>query len=157
MPARPKPLCAAKPCVLSERDEAPRNPKHLGSGQREVRDPSWAQVEAAIRRLDNSRFTDLSLDFAEGRDRTSLLVSGGNEGRVVCCVARAEDPDWGQDFRHLVDLEWRDADDEFEQVIGGQASALPAKLSVPRETALRAARYFFEHRALDPGLRWQVP
>ena len=63
---------------------------------------------------------------------------------------------WGQNFRHVVDEGWCD-DDEFVQVVGGQASDLPAKLSVPREMALVAARYFFEHRALSPEVTWQVP
>lgn len=93
--------------------------------------------------------------MSSGADRTSIGVSGGNEDRVVVCVARPDDPKWDQEFRHVVDHRWRDG--EFTQVIGGQASDLPAFLSVPREVAIQAARYFFERRALDPSLAWEVP
>ena len=119
-----------------------------------IRDPSWTDVEAAVRRLDNARFTDVSLSFDEGKDRTSMLLSGGRDDRVICCVARPDDPAWDQAFRYVVDSEWQSG--EFMQVIGGQGSDLPASLSVKREVALAAARYFFEQLALDPSLAWEV-
>ena len=45
----------------------------------------------------------------------------------------------------------------FMQVIGGQGSVLPGRLCMPLATAIEAARYFFEHRAMHPKLTWEIP
>ncbi|MBI2393422.1 MAG: hypothetical protein HYV09_27810 [Deltaproteobacteria bacterium] len=149
MRTRITPLCPPTPFRLHERDDG------QGGSKSVTENPTWNGIAAAIGRLDNESFTDVSIEYGEGADATNMLVSGGRDERVVCCVARPDDPGWGQDFRHVVDREWRQG--TFEQVIGGQESDLPAMLSVPRETALQAARYFVEHRALDPELDWKIP
>ena len=142
----PSSLCADTPAVLRERDAAKIA---------ETENPTWTQIEAALRRLDNATCTEVSLAYSAGADRTVLTVSGGHADRVVCSIARPEDPEWEGDVRHVVDLSHGAG--SFDQVIGGKRSALPARLSVPLRTALDAARYFYKHRGLNPALSWEVP
>ncbi|MBS2032721.1 MAG: hypothetical protein JST54_32910, partial [Deltaproteobacteria bacterium] len=75
-----KPLCAATPVVLNEREESLKYRAH------QIENPTWLQVEAAIRRLDNAKFNEVSLDFSEGADRTSMMVSGGNEAMSLALL-----------------------------------------------------------------------
>jgi hypothetical protein len=150
----PSSLCPDTPAMLRERDDSGRTKTMLASKIAETENPTWTQIEAALRRLDNAAFTDVSLEYGSGVDRTVLSVGGGHADRVICTIARPDDPDWDQAFRHVVDP--GHATGTFDQMIGGQRTSLPARLSVPLPTALDAARYFYKHRGMNPALTWEV-
>jgi hypothetical protein len=138
---------------LNERDESKRSTKNWASEERVTQDPTATDVEAAIERLDGRGFTDLSVSHGEGRTVVSLGCCGGVDGRVVCYLARVDDPEWDQEFHYLV--EPKRGNDTFENVIGGQGTPLPERFSVARKLALKAARYFLAHGSEDPSLTWE--
>ena len=114
--------------------------------------PTWAEVEAVLRRLDGYRHDDAILEYASGTaDAAWFILGGGEEGRVVVSVQSA-----GADYpRHLVDATQGDA--LVTQSVGGQETPLAGKFYVPLEMALQAAHYFYLHCVADPTLQWAAP
>lgn len=115
----------------------------------EVPDPSWEQVEAAIRRLDRFRHPFLFLRLrAEVADEERLEVMGGNGAYWVAGTfdgyfqrrlvnphgGSAEIPVWTSD---------QGFSDEERFVVGDV------------ELVLRVARYFAEHGDFDPFVPWE--
>ena len=115
-------------------------------------EPTRAEAKAALRRLDGFRHDDAVLEYTgRAADKASLIVGGGQGGRVVVGAQPA-----GADYpHHLVDPARGDALET--QSVGGQETPLPARFYVSLEMALQAARYFYQHRALDPALQWAAP
>jgi hypothetical protein len=114
-----------------------------------VADPSWGQVETAVRRLDNQRFNDLYLQPDGNNSEVYLCVGGGN-GRYVLAGALS-----GEVFPSLIDP--ARAPEPAELVtVGGQEGDYPANAVHDLETTLTAVRAFWSTgRFEDTGpLRW---
>lgn len=116
----------------------------------EVRNPTWDEIEAAIRRLDRFRypFVWLYRSAEVERDASPEFSIVGGEGEfAIELIAdgsyhRYHDQSRGDE---LIEI-WRsDQGATFEERYC--CSSL--------DTVLRATRYFCEHGALDPSLVWQ--
>ena len=104
---------------------------------RVISDPTWAEVEAAIRALDNERRNDIYLTPDPGDDETYLCIGGGN-GRYVLTGAVANEV-----FPTFVDPSSA-AEPDVELVAGGQSGLFPANWVHDLETTIQAARTFFD-------------
>jgi hypothetical protein len=104
--------------------------------------PSWEDVQTAIRRLDAERHTEVML---AGSAQMSI---GGGGGRYFVSI-------FTEDERSLVLLDRGNPDDEMVTLMAaGQNVALPRQQVVDVESAIRAARYFVESECADPNLDW---
>jgi hypothetical protein len=113
-----------------------------------ITSPTLAQVEAAIRRLDNAGFNDLYLEpIAE--DTETWLCIGGGAGRYLVSGSLSN-----QRFPTLLDPA-RQAQPAEELVVGGQEGTYPRNQVHDLNTALRAAREFWSQgRFGGAGLHW---
>jgi hypothetical protein len=115
----------------------------------EVPDPTWEQVEEAVRRLDRHLypFVILRLDEEVVNDQQLEIMGGRGAYWVAGTIGdyyqrRLHDPNRGQERVRV----WT-SDQGFAE------SAMYLCSDV--EVVLRAARYFCEHGDLDPGLPWE--
>ncbi len=99
--------------------------------------PSWELVEDAIRDLNGRERNDLYLCPTASDPETYLCVGGGGGRYVVTGSARSES------FPTVVSGPGDDGGQEL-LVVGGQAGYYPRHWVVDLETALRAARSFYE-------------
>jgi hypothetical protein len=106
--------------------------------------PSWADVDAAIRALDNADRNDIYLCPTKDDPETYLSVVGGAGRYVVTGAIRNEE--------FPVVLGGRGPEGAQEHlVVGGQRVLWPTEQVVDLETALRAAKAFYETTAFDGG------
>lgn len=112
----------------------------------EIDRPSWEDVEAAIRRLDGIRYSEVAL--SDG-DSTGLLIVGGYENRYMCermyndINALLLDPTKSRDKQvPVVAYEYGETEDS------------PEYWTVSLEMTLKAAHFFFLTNTLDPDLTW---
>lgn len=110
----------------------------------EVETSDVGQVEALIRRLDQDKYTIVSLGEP---DRPLLMVCGGRGDYIVTAT-----PD-GQSWSALA-MGPRDGPSKRING-GGQPAEFPSHEVATLDQALAAARYFFQHGALDPSLKWE--
>lgn len=110
-----------------------------------IENATWEQAEAAIRSLDETEFTALTV---ERPDRSNVLVGGGN-GRYILCITTVDER-----LVALADAA-KAADEAEELVAGGQPGQYPSHLVVDDlDTVLRAARTYFETGSPDRSLSW---
>jgi len=103
------------------------------------------QVEQLIRRLDQDRYTIVSLGEP---DRPLLMVCGGKGDYVV--TATPDGKTWSG-------LAMGPRDGASKRINGGgQPAEFPSHEVATLDQALAAARYFFQHGALDPSLTWET-
>jgi hypothetical protein len=120
-----------------------------GTDEEGLRDPSWAEVEEAIRRLDGAEYNDLYLDRPSQR---GSLAIGGGAGRYFVMLtldARTEDESW------LVATREAAADTTESLVVGGQPGLYPARQVVELNAALAAATDFRLTGDPSESLRWE--
>jgi Immunity protein Imm1 len=122
----------------------------------EIQEPTWADIEAAIRRLDRFHYPfvmlyrstvaklDITLEFSDAPD---FDVVGGEgefamEATTDSSCHRYYDQSRGDE---LIEI-WR----------SDQGVSFEKKYCCPSlDSVLKATRYFCEHGALDPDLTWQ--
>ena len=115
-----------------------------------VLNPSWLQVEDAIRALNNDNLNDIYLTPPQGSSDTFLAVGGGS-GRYLVTGAIE-----GETFPTLVDTTSSD-DTLVPLVVGGQLGQYPARWLVTLGAALSAVRLFFDAGGFDCGVEWAYP
>jgi hypothetical protein len=112
----------------------------------EVSNPSWEDIENAIRDLDGKSRTIVSL---QGEDEAHLVVGGGSSGRYLVYATF--------DNKHFSTLSnGRAASSKMRLYIGGQVGEYADNLIVDIACALSAARCFSEFGQLDPKLAWHT-
>lgn len=112
-----------------------------------VEQPSWRDVEAAIRGLNGATHNDVYL-CPEPTVTESYLCVGGGDGRYIVTGATK-----GGKFPTLTDPT-RTREPRETLVVGGQPGDYPGHYVVPLETALRAARTYFDTGAFDRDAHW---
>ena len=113
------------------------------SNNRVVEDVPREQLEAAIRHLDGERHTQVVL---QQRDHSNLILGGGS-GRFNVVVATPDDR-----FFVLTDPEKPEGTEQL--IAGGQLGDYPAKTIVSLESALQAARVYFDLGMPDATQDW---
>jgi hypothetical protein len=127
----------------------PRSTWASGQEEEVVQEPSWRDVEAAIRRLDGEEYNDVYLERPD--ERKWLAVGGGSGRYFVMLTIEAHTPDesW------LVACS-EGGDEAVESlVVGGQPGNYPARQVVPLELALDAAKAFYATGEPALMLRWE--
>jgi hypothetical protein len=116
-----------------------------------VPDPvTWADIEAAIRRLDGERCTELLLrGFAEDEQDVGPMMGVGGGGGHYLVWATTD----GEDMHNLRNPDG-DPSESVTFVAGGQRVRVRLSEVVDLGTALRAARAFAESGEIDPALAW---
>ena len=105
-----------------------------------------AQVATAVRRLNGKNKTTV---IFVSRQRRSLTVSGGNDGRYIVYLAVGDD----EQFYNLVNVSSRNH--ELEVVTGGQCGLYPARRCVNLVVAIQAATQFAEDGSMLKSLTWE--
>lgn len=115
----------------------------------DIHHPSWDAVEEAIRRLDGYwyPFVWLFKDVEAPEDAfPDLNILGGPNEFTL---------DRFRDDEYVRYYDLSRGDDEIEVWRSDQGYTCEAKYCCPSlEIVLRAAKYYCEHGALDPGLQW---
>lgn len=105
--------------------------------------PSWKDVEQAIKALDGEARNDLYLAPGRGDPETFLCVGGGNGKYFVSGSIE------GERFPTVVDPDG--SDEVVSLIVGGQLSEFPRRFVVDLNTALTGAKAFFESGRLGEG------
>lgn len=108
-----------------------------------INEPNSRQIEAAIRKLDGTNHTLVTL----GADEETYMSIGGGAGKYVVTVTFNN-----LDFYILVDLSR--SNDIEKLVIGGQRGNYPAKQCIDLLRCLLAARTFALEGKVDELLTW---
>lgn len=109
--------------------------------------PTWADIETAIRRLDGHTCTLVGLSIGEA-PLPHMSIGGGEGGKyIVYCT-----PD-NQTFYNLINP--KAASQKVMLVAGGQLGDYDARQCVSIEAALRAAKTYAELGQTDPTLTWE--
>lgn len=109
-----------------------------------IEDPNWNQLEAAIRQLDGTSHTLVTL----GADEETYMSIGGGAGKYIVTVTFDS-----LNFYILLDL--AKSDNIEKLVVGGQYGNFPANQCVDILRCLLAARTFALEGKLDELLTWQ--
>lgn len=112
--------------------------------EEDVPNPSWQQIESAIRALDGKRRT-MAVLSAGGE--WHLAVGGGSSNRYVVYMTFDN-----MSFLNLLSRE--KADRTVTLFVGGQDSLFPDNTVVDIALALRAAKAFAETGQADPSCKW---
>ena len=111
-----------------------------------VSDPSWEDIESAIRKLDGNVHTIVGL---QGEGEAHLIVGGGSCGRYLVYATF--------DNVHFSTLSTgQAAQSKVLLYVGGQVGDYADNLIVDMAGALSAARMFAESGELDSALPWHV-
>jgi hypothetical protein len=114
----------------------------------EAPDPTWEEVEKAIRTLNNRDVNDVYLS-ADAEDDEEFLCIGGGDGRYVVTGAFEET------FPTVVDPGRGSGEEPL--VVGGQEGSYPSRMIVSLDVALRAARSYYESGTFGGGgLVWEL-
>ncbi|MDX2012394.1 MAG: Imm1 family immunity protein [Myxococcaceae bacterium] len=139
---------AGKVKVLVYEDLGAR--RATGSKEVKVSDPSWHEIETAIRAMDGAERTSVVLRPSLEDPETMLVVGGGENDRRVCFF-------YDGDEYNLVDQD-NDSQEPVE-VLMGQTSVRSRRELVPLEAVLAAVERFFETGAIqgDAWLKQELP
>jgi hypothetical protein len=110
----------------------------------DVTNPSWQQIEFAIRALDGKKRTIVTLSAG---GEWHLAVGGGSSNRYVVYMTFDN-----MSFLNLLSRE--KADRTVTLFVGGQDSLFPDNTVVDIALALRAAKAFAETGQADPSCKW---
>ena len=118
--------------------------------EHQVHEPSWADVEAAIRALNGRDLNDLYLNL----DDPTWMGIGGGDGKYL--VSATFGLGTGHE-RHFVACDrTKTASRPTNIVVGGQLSDYPAHQIVDLKIALAAARTFVHNGSLSDDVDWEA-
>jgi len=107
-------------------------------------DPSWSDVESAIRALDAQFRTEIDRETEDG----GFGVGGGDGRYVVIWTPYEVDDPWTL-------LAGVPGEDPVDLVVGGQMGRFRPDSVVGLDEALQAARVFFDSQELPDSLGWR--
>lgn len=108
--------------------------------------PTWREVQSLIRQLDGTTYCDLTIEnpMDSGHE---MYISGGNEGRYIVVVQKAE-----QGYRYLSHR--GKSTKEIAVVVGGLERYHPANQVHKIRRVLKAAKHFLKSATMDRRLSW---
>jgi hypothetical protein len=114
----------------------------------EIKNPSWPDVESAVRALNNREFNDVYLYPDESKPETYLCIGGGGGSYVATGSVESEY------FPTLVDKK-RPAEPELPLVVGGQKGTYPGNWVVDLQCVLMAAKSFYDVGGFISEIDWE--
>lgn len=114
-----------------------------------IENPTWPEIESAIRALNNENLNDLYLHPEKNNIETYLCVGGG-AGRYVLTGSINN-----QSFPTLADPE-RSTTPSVELVVGGQLGDYPTNWVMDLCTTLQTTRAFYDAGGFNCGVSWQA-
>jgi hypothetical protein len=112
-----------------------------------IENPTWPDIDAAVRRLDNETWNDIYLK-PNGAAAETFLTVGGGAGRYV--VSGSER---GERFPTLVNPNGSESD-LVPLCVGGQLGEYPSRYVVDLDSALEAVRRFYDVGGFNCGVNW---
>jgi hypothetical protein len=109
--------------------------------------PTWGDIEASIRALNNRNPNDLYL-HPDALNSETYLCIGGGAGQYVASGSIDNEC-----FPTLVDFQLP-AEPRVTLVVGGQRSAFPGNYILDLESVLRAARSFYTTGGFGSDVEW---
>jgi hypothetical protein len=113
-----------------------------------IQNPSWSDVENAIRSLDNKARNDLYLKPLDTSQDTFLGVGGGDGKYIV------HGSEGGERFPTLSGPTGTD-ERLVPLCVGGQLAEYPARWIVDLDRTLAAVKMFYEAGTFDCGVKWE--
>jgi hypothetical protein len=126
-------------------------PRWRGAGytERSKDNPSWEDVEEAVRALDGDERNDV---YLEGPGEAMMVIGGGPHHYVIS----VDVPDDQVGVKHFSAVNPAARPDEtIDVVVGGQLSDWPANLIVDLDVALSAARSYYRDGTLAASTQWE--
>jgi hypothetical protein len=121
---------------------------HFSEGP-EIENPSWAQIENAIRALNNDANSSVMIGITVDHEPPWLGVVGG-DGKYAVSVWLPDETN-----RILINQNNVESDETTGLVTGGQfVPNFPKRQIVDLETALKTAKTFAESGKLDESFIW---
>jgi hypothetical protein len=105
--------------------------------------PSWQDIEEAIRSLDGKKRSNMGLDISEDR----YMAIGGGNGEYICQVF----PDMWRLLNPAVPKDSK----QVKQLVVGQAGEYWAGECVPLELVLEAAKHYWQSGEIAESLIWE--
>jgi len=115
-------------------------------GRPRGRNPSWAEIELAVRELDGRHRTEVSI---AGDGEAHMSITGGNGSYLVSATPNN---DLFYDLRNPEGA----PEKVLKTVSGGQVVTVSALQAVSLDVALQAARTFAEKGEFDSSLTWET-
>ncbi len=112
-----------------------------------LRYPTWPQVEAAIRALNNDNLNDLYLQPDEN-DPATYLAIGGGAGRYILTGSIKNET-----FPTLVGTD-RPPAPQVQLVVGGQLGDYPGNWVTDLSTTLETTKLFVEAGGFESNVPW---
>jgi hypothetical protein len=113
----------------------------------EIADPSWVDVEKAIRQLDGNEYNDLYLKPICADDETFLCVGGG-AGMYVVAGSDASGRNVALQAVGISD------DSLVPLLVGGQLGEYPLKYMLTLDRVLSSMRAFFDSGGFECAEQW---
>jgi hypothetical protein len=107
-----------------------------------TQNPSWADVEQAIRSLDAKQRSNLGLDITEDE----YMAIGGGDGVYICQVF--------PEMYRLLNPAVPEHSKERVSLVVGDVTDLWARECVPLQLVLKAAKRYYETGEMDESLIW---
>jgi hypothetical protein len=104
--------------------------------------PSWEDIEKAVRSLDNKKRSSMGLEISED----FYMAIGGGNGEYICQVF--------PDMCRLLNPEIPEDSTAVKLLVVGQKSEYWAGECVPLELVLKAAKYYWETGKMAESLTW---
>ncbi len=112
-----------------------------------IETPLWFDIESAINSLNNRNLHDIYLEPSNREPKTYLCIAGGDGRYLVSGSVR------DQMFQTVIDS--AKSDDGTENLlVAGEVGDYPSHWIVGINTAMQAARVFFETGEFDSSLEW---
>jgi hypothetical protein len=109
---------------------------------------SWEEIESHIRRMDGSSLSSVAIYIDQPED-VRLIVSGGNSGLFMCHAT------YDDDYWFLLDPSLEDSG-PVTITVAELLEKYDLSVCHDVETAVRAARVYFEAARLDPSSCWEA-
>lgn len=114
------------------------------TGGATVENPTWDAIEAAIRRLDDSDHTEVTLGEADDLD--DFIGIGGGDGDYSLFI-------WQK--RNLIPYDASKPDEDIIITTGRQSVWANRRELLGLEDALVAAKHYFETGKASPAIHWK--
>ena len=115
------------------------------SNDTEIENPTWEQVEKAIKSLDADQHTMVILT-----SDTQSLIIGGGQGQYIITVLFGDD-------NHVSARRKSPIVGDIELNIGGQTGFYSKRLVLDFALAIHVVMIFWQKEILDPNLEWSFP